>query len=130
MNEDVKTSVLDLLLQPEIPDVRKQLPEKCVRVERLSQLAGNDVVFRLKGVSLAKIRELQKKEEFALHIVLEGCAEPDFRDNRLLRPDKGIVTPLDVIASKLLPGEIDELSMEIQKLCGYINRTLTDVKNG
>lgn len=36
----------------------------------------------------------------------------------------------NTIKARLLSGEIDELYMEIQKLCGYLRKTIADVKNG
>lgn len=133
MDEKLKdVSVLDLLLKPELPDVRKVLPEKAIKVDRLSELAGQDVIFRLRGLSYKQIRQAQDKppDDRALNIVLEGCVEPNFHDKRLLNPEKGIATPLDAIKARLMPGEIDELSMEIQKLSGYLRKTLSEVKNG
>lgn len=133
MSENLKdVSVLDLLLKPELPDVRKVLPEKEFKIDRLSELAGRDVIFRLKGLSYKQVRKTQGKpmDERALDIVLEGCVEPDFHDKRLLSPERGIATPLDAISARLTPGEIDELSVEIQKLSGYLRKTLSEVKNG
>ena len=132
MDEKMKdVSVLDLLLKPELPDVRKVLPEKQVKIDRLSELAGQDVIFRLRGLTYKQVRQNQEKplDERVLDIVLEGCVEPNFRDTRLLNPEKGIATPLDAIKARLTPGEIDELSMEIQKLSGYLRKTLSEVKN-
>ncbi|BAK99210.1 hypothetical protein OBV_20120 [Oscillibacter valericigenes Sjm18-20] len=133
MEEKMKeVSVLELLLKPELPDVRKVLPEKEFKIDRLSELAGRDVIFRLRGLSYKQVRKTQEKsvDERSLDIVLEGCVEPDFHDKRLLCPDKGIATPLDAISARLTSGEIDELSVEIQKLSGYLRKTLSEVKNG
>ncbi len=44
-------SVLDLLLRPELPDVRRELPEKQVEVKRLSGLTGEKAVFTLRGLT-------------------------------------------------------------------------------
>lgn len=46
-----------------------------------------------------------------------------------LDKEKGIATPIDVVNSMLLSGEVDELYTAIQKLSGYLRRTLSDVKN-
>ena len=40
MENEKKVSVLDLLLRPELPDVRKSLPEKKAEVKRQTELAG------------------------------------------------------------------------------------------
>ena len=132
MEKTEKVSVMDLLLRPELPDVRKALPEKQVEVTRLSELAGEPVVFRLRVLTYPQVRAVQDRpaEDRALHILLDGCVEPDFRDKRLLAPERGIATPLDAIRARLTPGEIDELSCEVQQLSGYLKRTVRDVKNG
>ncbi len=131
MENEKNVSVLDLLLRPEVPDARKALPEKRVEVERLSEIAGEPVIFTLRALSYKEVRDLQDKprEDQAVSAVLYGCKDPDWRDKRLLDPEKGIVTPLDAIKARLTAGEIDELYMEIQKLSGYLRKTLAEVKN-
>ena len=131
MENEKKVSVLDLLLRPELPDVRRVLPEKQVEVKRLTELAGEPVVFTLRALTYNETRQIQDKprEDQALSAVLYGCKDPDFRDKRLLDAEKGIVTPLDAIKARLFAGEIDELHIEIQKLSGYLRRTLAEVKN-
>ena len=132
MENEKSVSALDLLLRPELPDVRKVLPEKRVEVKRLSEIAGEPVVFTLRAMTYNETRQVQDKprEDQALSAVLYGCKDPDFRDKRLLDSEKSIATPLDVIKARLNPGEIDELYIEIQKLSGYLRRTLAEVKNG
>lgn len=131
MENEKKVSVPDLLLRPELPDVRRVLPEKQVEVKRLTELAGEPVVFTLRAMTYNETRQLYDKprEDQALSAVLYGCKDPDFRDKRLLDSEKGIVTPLDAIKARLFAGEIDELHIEIQKLSGYLRRTLAEVKN-
>ena len=131
MENEKNASVLDLLLRTDLPDVRKALPEKRMEVKRLSELAGEPVVFTLRALSYKEIRDIQDKrrEDQAVSAVLYACKDPDWRDQRLLSAVSGAVTPLDVIQARLSPGEIDELYVEIQKLSGYINRTLREVKN-
>ena len=131
MENEKSVSALDLLLRPELPDVRKVLPEKRVEVKRLSEIAGEPVVFTLRAMTYNETRQVQDKprEDQALSAVLYGCKDPDFRDKRLLDSEKGIATPLDAIKARLTAGEIDELYIEIQKLSGYLRRTLAEVKN-
>lgn len=131
MENEKRVSALDLLLRPELPDARKVLPEKRVEVKRLTELAGEPVVFTLRAMTYNETRQVQDKprEDQALSAVLYGCKDPDFRDKRLLDSEKSVVTPLDAIKTKLTAGEIDELYIEIQKLSGYIYRTLREVKN-
>ena len=131
MENEKNTSALDLLLRGDMPDVRKALPEKRMEVKRLTELAGEPVIFTLRGLTSQEIRDIQDKrrEDQAVSAVLYACKDPDWRDQRLLNAVSGAVTPLDVIKARLNPGEIDELYVEIQKLSGYINRTLREVKN-
>ena len=131
MENEKNASVLDLLLRTDLPDVRKALPEKRMEVKRLSELAGEPVIFTLRALSYKEIRDIQDKrrEDQAVSAVLYACKDPDWRDQRLLSAVSGAVTPLDVIQARLSPGEIDELYVEIQKLSGYINRTLREVIN-
>lgn len=132
MENEKNVSALDLLLRPELPDVRKTLPEKRVEVKRLSKLTGQPVIFTLRALSYNEIRKIQDKprEDQAVSAVLYGCKDPDFRDKRLLDPEKSVATPTDAIKARLNPGEIDELYVELQMLSGYIRRTLAEVKNG
>lgn len=131
MDKKSSVSVLDLLLRPDLPDVRRELPEKRVEVKRLSRLAGEPVVFRLKALTYDQTRRVQDKPrgEQAVEMVLLGCTEPNWRAPGLLDPAKNIATPIDAIKTKLTAGEIDELAVEIQMLGGYIVRALEDVKN-
>ena len=131
MDKKSSVSVLDLLLRPELPDVRRELPEKRVEVKRLSRLAGEPVVFRLKALTYDQTRRVQDKPrgEQAVEMVLLGCTEPNWRAPGLLDPAKNIATPIDAIKTKLTAGEIDELAVEIQMLGGYIVRALEDVIN-
>ena len=131
MDKKPTVSVLDLLLRPDLPDVRRELPEKRVEVKRLSRQAGEPVVFRLKALTYDQTRRVQDKPrgEQAVEMVLLGCTEPNWRAPGLLDPAKNIATPIDAIKTKLTAGEIDELAVEIQMLGGYIVRALEDVKN-
>lgn len=130
MENEENISALDLLLRPDLPDVRKELPEKKVEVTRLSALAGEPVVFTLRALTYDETRRLQDKsrEDQAVSAVLYACKDPGWGDRRL-QESAGAATPLDAIKARLTAGEIDELYMEIQKLSGYLRRTLADVKN-
>ena len=74
-----KTSILDLLLKPETPNVRKSLPTARYRVKRLSELLGEDVVFELRALPYGKVSELKESmsEDLSVHIVLSGVVSPD-----------------------------------------------------
>ena len=125
-----KRSTLDLLLTANLPDLRKELPTKEVELPRLSNLTGEKVIFALRALTYRQVRELQdRKEDASAFGILYGCTSPDWKDPRWLDPDHGIVTPVDAIKARLLPGEIGDLFAEIQLLTGYLRRTISDVKN-
>ena len=111
------SGILDLLLRPEIPNVQKQLPEKRVKLKRLST-AEEGVIFTLHGLPYV-----------AVHILLAGCGEPNLKDPALMEK-YGAATPVEAVKCLLLPGEIEDLSREVEKLCGYRRRTIDEVKNG
>jgi len=123
------SKTLDLLLKPELPNVLKELPEKRFRVRRLSDLAGEDVIFTLRGLPYGKVKSIQEMPDMTVQIVLAGCADPDWKAPELLDAKQGIATPADVVKSKLNAGEIDEISIEIQKLTGYRQKTIDEIKN-
>ena len=129
--EQNEQSVLNLLLCPEVPDVRKTLPEKQVELTRLSKLTGAPVRFRLRALTYDQVRRVQERPrgEQAVYGVLYGCVEPQWKDQAFVDAAQNIATPLDAIKAKLTAGEIDELYTEIQMLSGYLVRTLEEVKN-
>ena len=125
-----KLSTLDVLLRSDLPDMRKDLPEKKVEITRLSLLAGEPVEFTVRALTYKQVRDLQdRSEDRSAYGVLYGCVNPNWKDPKLLDKEKGLVTPIDVIKAKLLPGEIEDLYIEIQLLSGYLRRTISDVKN-
>lgn len=81
------------------------------------------------GVRRSPPTSLLGVEVWDVEHVLYGCVSPNWKDQRLLDKEKGIVTPVDAIKARLLSGEIDDLYLEVQKLCGYLRRTISDVKN-
>ena len=109
-------SILDTLLGAEIPNVEKELPTACYKVDRLSQAAGRDVVFTLRALPYGKVHDLERFNQDAdIHILLAGCVEPDLKDPRLLEKFGG-ATPADVVKRMLLAGEIADLSTVVERL--------------
>lgn len=125
-----EASILSLLLEGALPDVRRERPRKQYEVKRLSKLLGRPVVFTLQGLPYGRVHELQRlSEDLECHIVLEGCVEPSFRDPALLAKYQA-ATPLDVLQAMLLPGEISDLSRAIERLTGFRQNTIREIKNG
>ena len=122
-------SVLDLLLSGDIPNVEKELPTATYKIDRLSDLAGHDVVFKLKALPYGKVHDIERfTQDTEVHILLAGCVEPNLKDERLLEKFGG-ATPADAVKKMLLAGEITDLAQVIERLSGYRRLTITEVKN-
>ena len=113
----------------ELPNVQKDLPTKRFEVPRLSELAGGPVVFVLRGLPYGRVQELQRlAEDVELHILLSGCVEPDLKAPALLGRYNA-PTPAEAVRCLLLPGEIEDLSREVERLSGYRMATIRELKN-
>ena len=125
------TDMVSLLLRPELPNVQKDLPTARYRVRRLSELVGKDVVFTLRALPYGKVQALRTSasEDVSIHILLQGCVDPDLKDPAL-KERYGGATPAETVKGFLLPGEIEDLSRAVEKLCGYRRATIDEVKNG
>lgn len=109
----------------------KELPvvEKDVKLKRLSRKGEEPVVFTLRSLSYGRVADLRRigGEEMKLHIVLAGVKAPDLKNQDLL-DHYGAATPLELLKAMLLPGEIEDLSLEIEKLSGYRTDTIEEIK--
>ncbi len=116
---------LSLLLRANIPDI----PEKEFKLKRLSAICGEPVVFKLKGLPYNRAADLMKdqRDDLNVHIVLAGVVEPDLKDAGLLAK-YNVVTPAELIKKMLLPGEIEDLSRAVEKLSGYRDVTIEEIK--
>lgn len=128
--EEKQMDLVSLLLRPELPNVQKELPTARYRVKRLSELLGTDVIFTLKGLPYGKVQKLRESmsDDVSVQILLQGCVEPNLKDPAL-KERYGGATPAETVKAMLLPGEIEELSREVERLCGYRKLTIEEVKN-
>jgi len=122
--------VLDLLLRPETPNVRKELPTAQYKLKRLSTLLGTDVVFSLRGLPYGRVQEIKNgsQQDMDVQIVLAGTVEPDLKADAL-KAKFGGATPAETLKAMLLPGEIEDLSQAVERLCGYRGLTIEEIKN-
>ena len=104
------------------------LEEKDFEIKRLSRLAKEPVVFRLRGIGYSRVEEIRKLTEGQeIQILLAGTREPNWKDKELLEK-YGAISPAEAIQKVLLPGEIEDLSREVERLSGYRTRTITEIK--
>lgn len=123
------SKLLDILLRPELPNVAKELPECRCKVKRLSRLAGEDVVFTLRALPYGRVQEIKElKEDVELSILLSGLKDPDPKASEL-KERYGGATPAETLKALLLPGEIEDLSREVERLSGYRGDTIQKLKN-
>ena len=131
-------SVLDILLAGTARNEQRDVPEKEYRISRLSREQGCDVVFRLRALPYSKCAEHGARPDMDLWVALDGIIAPDLRDVRLAvkygllqegqQWGEHGVTPPDLVRAMLLPGEIGEISLAVQRLSGYNARNLQEVK--
>ena len=120
------SNTLDVLLRAEVPEPQTKL----FKHKRLSKLCGEDVVFTLRELGfsrVADIKKLHEGEEMEVHILLAGIVEPDLKDKGLLSK-YGAATPAELVKKLLLPGEITDMSREVDKLSGYRTSTIEELK--
>lgn len=124
------SEILDLLLRGEVPNVQKVLPTAKYKIKRLSELCGEDVVFTLKALPYGRVEELKggQSEDMSIHILLAGVTEPDLKSSAL-KEKFGGATPAETVKAMLLPGEIEDVSRAVERLCGYRINTIEEVKN-
>ena len=119
---------LDQMLRPEAADVRKNLPTARYEIKRLSRALGEPVAVELRALPYGKAEQLREMEhEQEIHILLAGCEE--LRDEGLSAKFGG-ATPAETVKAMLLPGEIADLSRAVERLSGYRQNTIREIKNG
>ncbi len=119
---------LDQMLRPEAEDVRKSLPAARYEIKRLSRKLGEPVVVELRALPYGKAQELAELEQDQdVHILLAGCGE--LKDEGL-RAKFGGATPAETVKAMLLPGEIADLSRAVERLSGFRQNTIREIKNG
>ena len=119
---------LDMILRPEVAGVQEKLPTGTFEVKRLSRLVGGPVVLGLQGLPYSKAQELKDAgAEQEVLILLAGC--PELKEPAL-QTKFGGATPAETVKAMLLPGEIAELSRAVERLSGYRQNTIREVKNG
>lgn len=114
-----------LQMQPAKPQ------EQQVEIKRLSQEAGEPVVFTLQSLGFNRVADIKESSasgmELDVQIVLAGVKDPDLRSPRLLE-QYAAPTPAEMLKQFLLPGELELLSRCIQKLSGYLSGAVEEIK--
>ena len=118
---------LDMMLRPEVASVEKELPTASYEIKRLSKLLKEPVTLELRGLPYGKAQQLRVMEvDQEVQILLAGC--PELKDPAL-KEKFGGATPAETVKAMLLPGEIADLSRAVERLSGYRQNTIKEIKN-
>lgn len=117
-------NTLELLLKMELP--RPEI--KKIKIKRLSKLCGEDIVFEIRQLSYNRVAEIKESggDDISVDILLAGVVEPNFKDKEL-KEKFGAETPAELVKKMLLPGEIEDISRAVEKLCGYRVNTIEEI---
>lgn len=134
----MEKSVLDILLAGTVRNVQKEPETATMEVKRLSKLFGAPVVLEVRGLTFNEVADLKGDKHMDVKIVHTATVTPIFSDVRLARKmgllaedeDWGAhgVLQTDLVTALLTPGEIEEISRRVQRLSGYLQLTVTEVK--
>lgn len=115
-----KIDILDILLNSA---GRKKITQQ-IKMKRLSEECGKDVIFTVKPLDYDEIADIKKLGDgMRLQIILQGVVEPNLKDERLCEK-YGVPDPEEVIKKTFFAGEIEDISMEIERLSGYRDSTI------
>lgn len=124
----------------------KLVPTRQVEINRLSEIAGEPVVFTMRALTGDELTECQEasmraarngeEEEMdsrtmQVMCVLTACKDPNLRDKELMALYEA-ATPEQLLngdSPLLLPGEISHLFTVTQELSGFGEGAVSEVKN-
>lgn len=117
-------SVLSILLAHDVPEPQT----KKMKIRRLSQLYGEDVVITIKELPYSTVADIRNLDEYDVHTVLAGVTDIDFK-NAELKSKYGAQNPAELVKKMFQPGEIADIAREIERLSGYRTITLETVED-
>lgn len=120
------------------------LMDEVVVSDRFKDKEGSLLKFKIKAMSSNAFEDTRKRsmkmgrknrveldlQQFNSSIIIENTLEPNFRDAASIQK-LGCMTPEEYLNKVLLPGEIVELSNQIQKLSGFrsMDELVEEAKN-
>lgn len=120
-------SAVDLLLRPDAPAVTKARKMAELTVKRLSEAFGAPFTVTLRGLSYNEYQDVVGGTNATVDIVLAGTVSPNLRDPRLLQ-QYGVPTPVELVKAIFLPGELAEMAARIERLTGFRQAMLEEIK--
>lgn len=133
-------NALQLLMGMDYDKIVK-VPEKEVRIKRLSEMAGADFFVKVRALSGKRFMELagssvgkngkvdySRAYDANVRILLAGIVEPDLKNKDLLERFHA-ATPQDLVNILFTGGEVGLLADAITELSGYGDDAEDEVKN-
>lgn len=109
-----------------------EIPTEEVEVSRLTEMAGEPFIIRIRALTAREFDELPK-DDFKAHVVLKAAIDPDLADTRIadmLKPaDRSArLTPVEVVNTLFLPGEVINLYNAITDLSGFGEGSIKNIR--
>lgn len=132
------SNILDLLLQTDISKIK--IPTRKVKMKRLSEALGQEVIFTCEGITdqntIEYIKDSSKKDgeenstEYKFFTIIEGLKDPDLKNPELLKKFSALNAKELLAKGKfILPGEQHELYLIISELSGFTADAVEEIKN-
>lgn len=109
-----------------------EIPTAEVEVSRLTEMAGESFVVRIRALTAREFDELPK-DDFRAHVILKATIDPELADIRIadmLKPASrsARLTPVEVVNALFLPGEVINLYNAITDLSGFGEESIKNIR--
>lgn len=124
------SSMLDLLLGASEKVTERPTGE--FEVSRLSKILGEKFMLKAKALTMSELEAFPKGEKFKIHVIVTGISEPDLK-NKDLREKftptgrKNPLTPVELVETLFLPGEVSNLYNAIMELSGFGDDAIEEI---
>ena len=120
-------SALDTLLS--IDNSKLNVTNQKINIIRLSEMAGEDVIFEIRPLSIKEINSFPKMDDtdMLIHAIYMALVTPKLGDERLLKKYE-CLTPKELIKKILLPTEISGLYSAFNRAMGFTENGEDDDK--
>mgnify|MGYP001861103059 CR=1 FL=1 len=126
-------SILDKLLETDLKKLQNK-EKKTYEVKRLSEIMGEPFLVTCKPLGheqVMHLTEISKDDmDMRLNSILESCeVEGKSFGNDIFTSKFGTASGKEVVGKLFQPGEVSELYRIINKMSGYGNNVIEEVKN-
>lgn len=120
-------SALDTLLS--IDNSKLSVENEKISIIRLSKMAGEDIVFEVRPLSIKEINSFPKMDDtdMLIHAIYMALVSPKLSDEKLLKK-YDCLTPKELIKKILLPAEISALYSAFNRVMGFAEKDKNNEK--